>query len=97
MPLEHGVLRLDSALKRDPDGFTEYYAQREARLRSLTDGKISLRLRHDSTRNGGLLAIEIEDSGPGFDFSSLSDRPAVEQKLVAIKEELATLQEGLGA
>lgn len=64
--LEHGLLGLDSALKRDSAGFTQYYAERNQRLSALSEGWIRIALDHTPTAMGGILQIEMEDSGPGF-------------------------------
>lgn len=66
--LEHGLLRLDSGMKATPDGFMNYYTERESRLAALEDGSISIRFRHTPDGNGGRLELEMEDSGPGFDL-----------------------------
>lgn len=66
--LEHGLLSLDSQLKSSPEGFANYYLEREMRLAVLEEGSISFRLTHDPEADGGVLGIEVEDSGPGFDF-----------------------------
>ncbi|WP_263261045.1 SpoIIE family protein phosphatase [Pseudomonas sp. RIT-PI-S] len=66
--LEHGVLGLDSTLKRDAEGFGRYYQLREERLRELQRGyvKVSLVVEPEG-QGGGRLIIFIEDSGDGFD------------------------------
>ncbi|RWU20741.1 fused response regulator/phosphatase [Pseudomonas alkylphenolica] len=79
--LEHGVLGLDSALKRDARGFAEYYRQRNERLQALNSGYIRLRLRVEPQGLGGRLIIEVEDSGKGFDVNKVLGRPLVEQGL----------------
>lgn len=67
--IDHGLLGLDSSLKATPDGFMEYYRLRDARLRSLRSGHITLCV----TRERGLergrdtLRIAVTDSGAGFD------------------------------
>jgi CheY-like chemotaxis protein len=66
--LDHGVLKLDSAIKSGPAGFAAYYAEREARLAGLNGGFVRLGLRHVPTPQGGRLTIEIEDSGAGFEY-----------------------------
>ncbi|ASP40586.1 fused response regulator/phosphatase [Bacterioplanes sanyensis] len=68
---EHGVLGLDSSLKSSPQGFMEYYRQREQKLQQLIEGYVEVRMRHDGDGHGGKLLIEFEDSGPGFDYKSL--------------------------
>ncbi|MES9968688.1 MAG: SpoIIE family protein phosphatase [Candidatus Thiodiazotropha sp.] len=70
--LDHGVLKMDSKLKQGEDGFTNYFQQREQRLEALSDGKISIALRIHRNNDGGYIVITIEDSGHGFDYSSLS-------------------------
>ncbi len=67
---EHGVLGLDSKLKKDPSGFAQYYMQRQEKLETLADGRISVRIEHRPNGLGGVLKIEMEDSGQGFDFQS---------------------------
>lgn len=67
--LDYGVLGLDSGLKRAPDGFGAYYAQREQALANLQDGWIEVELRHRRQPDGGTLTICVADSGPGFDFA----------------------------
>lgn len=66
--LEHGLLELDSEMKTTPEGFAHYYLEREMRLASLEQGQISFRLSHQPKADGGILGIEIQDSGKGFDF-----------------------------
>lgn len=66
--LEHGLLRLDSSLKERAGGFGEYYQEKERRLAQIKEGRIKVRLRHAANGSGGRLAIQVEDSGPGFDF-----------------------------
>ncbi len=65
--LEHGLLGLDSALKDTEDGFIEYYEQREARLASLENGEILVKLEYRPAKNKNTLGIQISDSGTGFD------------------------------
>ncbi|MCU7924508.1 MAG: fused response regulator/phosphatase [Candidatus Thiodiazotropha sp. (ex Dulcina madagascariensis)] len=69
--LDHGVLRLDSAIKQGEDGFTNYFQQREQRLHALTEGRIRVGLRIHQLIDGGYILISIEDSGSGFDFKAL--------------------------
>lgn len=68
--LEHGVLRLDSSLKSDADGFEKYYALRQSRLAAIESQfiKIEFEYIHGEPNN---LRLSIEDSGDGFEFDSL--------------------------
>ncbi|MCU1723853.1 MULTISPECIES: fused response regulator/phosphatase [unclassified Pseudomonas] len=79
--LEHGVLGLDSALKRDADGFAAYYQERNRRLQALDSGHIRLHLKVEPWEGGGRLILEVEDSGNGFDVSKVRGPPEVEQRL----------------
>ncbi len=71
--LEHGVLRLSSELKKSPNGFAEYYEQRGQRLAELEAGFVKVRLSHEPVGAGGILRINVEDSGDGFDFQPRSN------------------------
>ena len=68
--LEHGVLGLSSSLKNSSAGFDQYYHLREQRLREMEEGFIIIRLDYCGSATGGHLAIEIEDSGDGFDYQN---------------------------
>ncbi|MBL3554846.1 MULTISPECIES: SpoIIE family protein phosphatase [Marinobacter] len=70
--LEHGVLGLSSDWKATPDGFGRYYAERERRLRFISDHFIRFTLTHTMTEGGGQLTIVCEDSGSGFDYGDVS-------------------------
>ncbi|MFL1524569.1 SpoIIE family protein phosphatase [Pseudomonas sp. O230] len=73
--LEHGVLGLDSSLKRDASGFTRYYQQRNARLDALQDGYVRVHFQVVPNDEGGCLTIRVEDSGKGFDVDQVMARP----------------------
>ncbi|GAB1258087.1 two-component system response regulator HsbR [Aurantivibrio plasticivorans] len=68
--LEHGVLGLSSELKASPEGFAEYYAQREERLANLQNASINFAISHDTRENGGNLTIKVKDSGKGFEYDN---------------------------
>jgi two-component system, HptB-dependent secretion and biofilm response regulator len=72
--LEHGVLGLDSALKRDAEGFAEYYRQRSERLAGLDEGHVRFHLQLRPEAAGGRLIVRVEDSGPGFDGPATLER-----------------------
>ena len=73
--LEHGVLGLDSSLKRDASGFSRYYQQRNERLDALRDGYVRVHLQIAPHGEGGQLIIRVEDSGEGFDVARVMERP----------------------
>lgn len=69
--LDHGLLRLDSALKDSRDGIEHYYEERAARLEKLDSGEIWLRLCKLSDPAQQCLRIDVCDSGSGFDHSEV--------------------------
>ncbi len=73
--LEHGVLGLDSSLKRDASGFARYYQTRNERLEALQDGFVRVHLQIVPTGKGGSLIVRVEDSGKGFDVARVMERP----------------------
>jgi CheY-like chemotaxis protein len=73
--LEHGVLGLDSRLKRDAQGFAEYYRQRNDRLAQLNSGYVRVHVQVVPTETGGKMTLRVEDSGPGFDVEQVLARP----------------------
>jgi CheY-like chemotaxis protein len=66
--LDHGLLDLDSQVKATSGGFARFYRDREARLAELTEGKISVDIRHRPEDEGGELTIRFLDTGRGFDY-----------------------------
>jgi two-component system, HptB-dependent secretion and biofilm response regulator len=67
--LEHGVLKLDSELKKTSEGFADYYAIREQRINAVSEGFVRIFISHKNNENGGLLKVRIEDSGEGFNYA----------------------------
>ncbi|MDR6913969.1 CheY-like chemotaxis protein [Pseudomonas sp. 3296] len=72
--LEHGVLGLDSSLKRDASGFARYYQLRNERLEGLRDGFVRVHLQVTPEGKGGCLVVRVEDSGKGFDAARVLER-----------------------
>ena len=69
--LEHGLLLLDSGLKRESHGFDRYLELRATRLAELSNGKIEVSIIHAPLRNDhGSVCFVVTDSGPGFDHCS---------------------------
>lgn len=66
--VDHGILGLDSRLKEQ--GFEAYEALRKLHLAGLQEGVVKLRLHLRTLPSGPLreILIEVEDSGPGFDW-----------------------------
>lgn len=71
--LEHGVIGLSSDLKNSPEGFAEYYRQREERLSTLCEGTVALRFDYEGDHGAGALKVSVKDSGAGFDFRKMMD------------------------
>jgi len=65
--LDHGVLGLTSELKNSAEGFSQYFEERELRLKNLEEGSVDLQIRLYPFHNGGRIIINIQDSGQGFD------------------------------
>jgi len=67
--LDHGILKLDSSMKSTPQGYMEFYQEKQNRLESYTEGNIQITLRHElsETGKGGRLSLFLIDSGDGFD------------------------------
>ncbi len=68
--LEHGILELNSNLKKTADGFARYYTERQSKLGELSKGKINIDIKHSPKNKGGELVIRFQDSGNGFDYRS---------------------------
>jgi two-component system, HptB-dependent secretion and biofilm response regulator len=66
--LEHGVLGLDSSLKKSPEGFSEYYQLRNTRIQNITEGFVRIYISYFTEDIHGRLVIRVEDSGKGFDY-----------------------------
>jgi hypothetical protein len=72
--LDHGVLRLESALKEQPDGMFEYFEQRASRLSELSDGFVDMEVSCTVSDNIGKFCVMCRDSGPGFDLDAMLER-----------------------
>lgn len=72
--LEHGLLRMDSRLKRSPAGFARYYEQRRERLAALDHGTLRIDLEHTPENGGGRLCVRVTDEGDGFDPDQVFSR-----------------------
>ncbi len=79
--LDHGLLQLDSSMKATPEGFMQFYSDKEARLNKLDSGSISISVSNVPNDAGGELTIVFEDSGKGFNVEEVqqSSKLAVAQ------------------
>lgn len=78
--VDHGVLGLESRLKEH--GFEAYEAIRRLHLAGLQEGVVKLRIHMRTLPSGSLreILVEVEDSGPGFDWRAWEracDSPAL--------------------
>lgn len=64
--LNHGLLRLESALKQGAGGFEGYLAERARRLEALQDARINIDLELQAAGEIPCLVMLIRDTGPGF-------------------------------
>lgn len=65
--IEHGLLKLDSSIKEQPDGFFLFYQMREERLKTLDDDAwLKLSLTYEP--NEAQLMMELEHNGEGFEY-----------------------------
>jgi CheY-like chemotaxis protein len=74
--LDHGVLALRSDYKTTPEGFSQYFLEREKRLKDLVKGKIDISLTYHLLKTGGKMEIIIEDDGDGFDHGPFCNNEA---------------------
>lgn len=72
--LDHGLLRLDSTLKRGPEGFGAFLAQRGRRLSEMREGEIVMSVERALGDDGPCLRITCSDSGEGFDVAGRGAR-----------------------
>jgi serine phosphatase RsbU (regulator of sigma subunit)/anti-sigma regulatory factor (Ser/Thr protein kinase) len=71
--VDHGLLGLDSALKAH--GFEEYEALRQLYLAALYQGCVRVAVRLRTLPSGPLqeVVVEVEDTGPGFDWRTFTE------------------------
>ena len=78
--LDHGLLGLDSNVKSTPEGFMQFYANKETLLQKLDKGDIFISVANNPSKEGGELTIVFEDSGKGFDVSKLEEDSLIVDK-----------------
>lgn len=71
--VDHGLLKMDSSIKKEVNGFSTYLQERDKRLAELEHGIISIEIIHKVHPEGGVLDVYVYDSGDGFDVTSLQD------------------------
>ena len=63
--IDHGILGLDSRMKKDPSGFEQFFISRATKLAGLTDGYIKICVEQILPQR---IRISVQDSGAGFVF-----------------------------
>ncbi len=90
--LDHGILKLDSALKQGAEGFAEYYTRREDLLSTLQEGQVKLIINVAHSAGAGAVRIHLQDSGEGFDYQGgggdASDGELLSRRGVTLVQEL---------
>jgi CheY-like chemotaxis protein/anti-sigma regulatory factor (Ser/Thr protein kinase) len=67
--LDHGILLLDSMIKKEPDGFFDYFEQRMERLARLEDGEIRIQI--SLVPDERQLIVTLKNSGVGFNYDKV--------------------------
>jgi len=77
--LDHGLLKLDSALKRNAQGMEKYFDERALRLAGMQTGQIDFNLKKIVYDGGDAqLKIRVRDSGDGFDYQREREKISAE-------------------
>lgn len=66
--IDHGLLEIDPAIKREPDGFERYLTLRSESLARQSAGRLELTLELTTYDAKPVFRIVIADSGAGFDY-----------------------------
>ncbi|USD34755.1 MULTISPECIES: ATP-binding SpoIIE family protein phosphatase [Vibrio] len=72
--IEHGLLRLDSKIKEEPDGFFTFYQMREDKLKELPED-LWVSLAIDYKPEQKQLVMNLEHNGTGFDYEEINREP----------------------
>lgn len=72
--IDHGLLRLDSSMKNSPQGYMDFYREKQHRLETMQEGSIQISLEHriNNDSRGGSLRLTVIDSGDGYAYVSES-------------------------
>lgn len=97
--LDHGLLELDSRLKRETQSFEKYYNMRAKRLSELSKGSVTFKLEYEASEEQGILIVDVIDTGKGFDVDLLPDngqQPALHGRGLALIRSICERVEFLG-
>jgi CheY-like chemotaxis protein len=88
--VDHGVLGLSSALKKDRGGFARYLDARDAALAALERGRVVVELVVSHVDDGVSVVIRVRDSGSGFTARQQDTRDLPYGRGLRIVDALAT-------
>jgi anti-sigma regulatory factor (Ser/Thr protein kinase) len=75
--IDHGLLRLDSSVKAEADGFQRYLQYRQEGLAALSGSSVDVRIAAAEGTGAPKLRINVKDTGAGFDYGRvLQTEPA---------------------
>jgi DNA-binding response OmpR family regulator/anti-sigma regulatory factor (Ser/Thr protein kinase) len=74
--VDHGVLKLDSTVKLEPDGFQRYLQLRQEVLSDLSGANVEVRIAAVQTGDAPKLKIQVRDTGAGFDYGRVLELPS---------------------
>ena len=69
--LEHGILRLDSRIKQQENGFERFFSEKEKLLNELNKGFVEIEIAFSIADQNRIVEITIRDSGNGFTFGEM--------------------------
>ncbi len=78
--VEHGLMKLDSSIKEEKNGFQKYYELRQAMLKELLDGQILIDIEHYAEDSKGIVSITLVHNGAGFDLDQVVSEDGVNMK-----------------
>ena len=87
--IDHGILGLDSTMKKDLTGFEQYFISRAAKLTRLAEGSIEVSVEPIENH---LISITIQDSGKGFSYPTGKLEQLPESLLLAYGRGLLIIQ-----
>jgi len=74
--LDYGLFKLDPGLKNSLEGYERYIEARQKGFESINDGWLRIGLDYTPLAGGGKLVVQVEDSGPGFNYQKNFLAPA---------------------
>jgi anti-sigma regulatory factor (Ser/Thr protein kinase) len=73
--IDHGLLKLDSSMKAQPEGFQRYLQLRQEVLAPLTGANVEVRIAAAEGGEAPKLRIQVKDTGAGFDYGRVLELP----------------------